>query len=118
MNIFEPTSEELKIYEIWLETLSINEREVMKKYKVWKLYKLKSTNQKITIYSVYLNDNDEVKLTVIVSSKYNLISFERQVFGIDPEDLEECDLPTEPVGAILTEEKDINEYIEIMKRLI
>ena len=46
-------------------------------------------------------------LTVVVSGKYNKIDFERKVFGIDPDDLNPCELPQEgePLGVALTAEE-------------
>ena len=43
-------------------------------------------------------------MTVNITGDFNLITFSRQVFGIDPADLEECALPTddEVVGEFLT----------------
>jgi hypothetical protein len=43
----------------------------------------------------------EVGFKVDVTGEYNLVAFERRVFGIKPEDLEECDLPGlhEPLGS-------------------
>ena len=45
-------------------------------------------------------------LKVQVNARYNFVAFERNVFGVDPEDLEECDLPAEadPVGSVLSQD--------------
>jgi len=34
-------------------------------------------------------------MTVNITGEYNTIIFPRQVFGISPDDLEECDLPAQ-----------------------
>lgn len=67
------------------------------------LFRLKSTGQRCTVYSY----NEAGTLTVSVTGQYNLIDFSRNVFGIAPEDLEECDLPAEDeeVGETETEEE-------------
>ena len=78
-----------------------------------RLYLMKSTDHRVTMYSYSENGT----VTVCVLADYNLIMFERKVFGIDPDDLVECDLPdaNESVGAILTEEKDILAYCEYIR---
>ena len=50
---------------------------------------------------IYEPKEGEPTLTVIVSGRFNYVAFERRVFGIKPEDLEECDLPRadEPLGS-------------------
>jgi hypothetical protein len=61
---------------------------------------MRSTGQRV--FPVSYSEDGTVR--VIVSGKYNLVSFEREVFGVEIDDLEECDLPgpDEPLGAILT----------------
>ena len=50
---------------------------------------MKSTGHRVTMYSYSENGT----VTVNVTGDYNVVVFERQVFGISPDDLEECDLP-------------------------
>ena len=63
------------------------------------LYKMKSTGRRVTIVSYAENRT----ITVAVTGDYNLVALERQVFGINPENLEECDLPgdDEPLGIVI-----------------
>jgi hypothetical protein len=65
-----------------------------------RLYRLKSSGHRGTIHSY----SEDGTVTIEVTGAYNLVIFERCVFGIKPEDLEECDLPTpdEPLGVLLT----------------
>lgn len=74
-----------------------------------RLYRMKSTGQRVTIHSY----SEDGTLTVNITGEYNLITFERSVFGVSPDDLVECDLPGhgEPLGAALTEQEDIDEFI-------
>jgi hypothetical protein len=67
------------------------------------LYRLKPTGQRVTIYSY----SEAGTVTVLVSGQYNLTDYERRVFGVNPDDLEECDLPgpNEPLGVLLNEEE-------------
>lgn len=64
------------------------------------LYLYKSTGQRVTIESYSENGT----VTVQVSGEYNLIEFERSVFGVPQDELEECDLPPadQPVGVVLS----------------
>jgi hypothetical protein len=77
------------------------------------LYRMKSTGHRVTLYSY----SEDGTVSVIVSGRYNLLTFERKVFGVNPDDLEECDFPPsdEPVGAMLTEDADVREFIDAAK---
>lgn len=78
-----------------------------------RLYRLKTSGHRVTLMSYF----EDRTVSVAVSGKYNAVIFERQVFGVKPEDLEECDLPTdsEPLGAVLTEHEDVETYIDAVK---
>lgn len=97
----------------WVGTLPENVQELCRKYPQNKLYRLKSTGHRVTIYSYSKNGT----LTVNVTGQYNLITFERQVFNVSPGDIEECDLPgdDEELGVMLTEEGEIDKFINFIK---
>ena len=78
-----------------------------------RLYRMKDSGHRVTVVSYSENRT----VTVAVSGRFNCLAFERQVFGIKPEELEECDIPTdeEPVGAMLTEREDVKAFIDGMK---
>ena len=80
------------------------------------LYRLKSTGSRVTIYS-YSETNT---VTVNITGQYNAHMMDRQVFGIDPDDLEECALPVadEPLGTLLTEDADVETYIDLVRPAI
>lgn len=65
-----------------------------------KLYRLKSSGHRVTIVSYEEHKNGTVGFKVHVSPEFNFVIFERVVFGIPADGLEECDLPStdEPVG--------------------
>jgi hypothetical protein len=46
--------------------------------------------------------------------------FDRGVFGIKPEDLEECDLPKpeESLGTFLTKQKDVENFCDAVRPII
>ena len=73
------------------------------------LYRLKSSNHRVFIYS-YLENGT---LIVVVSGQYNYIAFERRVFGINPDDLEECDLPREDVilGSADIDPEELHDFV-------
>ncbi len=82
----------------WLDERPLIVRNLANRFPPNKLYKIKSTKQRVTILSYY----EDGTLKVYVGSDYNAILFERQVFGIKPEDLEESALPsTDEITGIL-----------------
>lgn len=97
----------------WVESRPENIQELCRKVPASKLYRLKESGHRVTIYSYQENGT----VAVAVLGKYNLVAFERRVFGIKPEDLEECEFPTrdEPLGALLTKQEDIDAHIESIK---
>lgn len=93
----------------WLKSRPPVVKEIGERFPPNKLYRMKTTGQRVTMYSI--NENGTV--TVDISGQFNLIDFERRVFGVDPNNLEECDLPAsdEPVGTFCNEEQ-ANRLIE------
>ena len=78
-----------------------------------RLYLLKTSGHRVTLISYSENRT----VTVDVTGEFNALSFDRQVFGIKPEDLEECDLPgdDEPLGTMLTERDDVEAFIDAIR---
>jgi hypothetical protein len=72
---------------------------------------MKSTGHRVTLHSYRENGT----VTVDITGRYNLITFDRQVFGVDADDLVECDFPgsDEPIGTMLTEREEIEAFIEV-----
>lgn len=79
------------------------------------LYRMKSTKQRVFIIAYAENGT----LRVGVSGRYNLTLFEREVFGVLPGDLEECELPAEgeKLGILQTRE-ETEEMIEALRPLL
>lgn len=115
-NLFEFDEEKLKKWVEWLSTRPQIIKDLAEKFPPNKLYLLKTSNHRVTIRS-YVEDGT---LTVNVSGEFNSIMFDRGVFGIKPEDLAECDLPKkdEKLGTVLTEEKEIDNFIEAIRPLL
>jgi len=97
----------------WLQDRPQIIKDIAGKVPPGRLYLLKSSGHRVFPYSY----SEDGTLTVVVSGQFNSVVFERRVFGIDPEDLEECDLPdeSEMLGAMLTEDAEIEQFIETVK---
>lgn len=108
--IFNFTEDQQREYDAWLAQSSAEIRPLIERYPPYLLYRHKGTGQRMCILSY---DGDGT-LTVSVSAKYNRCVFEKNVFGVNPADLEECELPgpDEHVGAVLTEQKDVDAFID------
>jgi hypothetical protein len=89
----------------WLASRPQVIKDLGARFKPWKLYRMKSTGHRVFCLSFSENNT----ITVAVTGTYNLLSMERQVFGIEPDDLLECDLPgpEEVVGVYLTEDEQL-----------
>lgn len=97
MNILEPTPEQLTNWNEFVRGRPTRVREAIEKSDLapWKLYRLKSSGHRVTLYSIDEPEDPALPVTlkVDVLGRFNAIAFERRVFGIALEDLEECDLP-------------------------
>ena len=97
----------------WVATRPESVQKLCRQLPPNRLYRLKTSGHRVTLYS-YCEDGT---LTVEVSGEYNAVMFDRRVFGIKPEDLEECDLPKpgEPLGTILTDRKEVEAFCATMR---
>lgn len=102
--IMEPTPEQEAGYREWVAGRPAAVRAVAERFEPWSLYRMKKTGQRVTVQSFGEAEDGRVTLTVFVSAEYNLTLFERGVFGVDPDDLEPCDVPTEGelTGALMS----------------
>lgn len=105
--IFEPTKKQEQGYKKWVASRPPAIRAVAEKFEPWSLYRIKPDGHKVFILSFDESEDGKVTLTVVVSAKFNFLAFERRVFGINPNDLEPCELPgpDEIVGAAMTQEE-------------
>jgi len=93
-NFAEPTEEQRAGWAEWVAERPEAVRLVAEKFNPWALYRLKTSNHRVTLVSFdEPKDGSPVTLRVNVTGEFNRVAFERCVFGIKPEDLEECDLP-------------------------
>lgn len=100
----EPTDKARDGYKAWLAERPSHVRAVAERFEPWRLYRLKSTGHRVFPVAFSEHPDGRVTLTVCVHARFNSVMFERNVFGIDQDDLEECDLPLEgeEVGAIFS----------------
>jgi len=93
----EQTEEQRLAYEEWCAERPEAIRVVAEKFCPQKLYRIKSTGQRVIIESYFEPDEEHgVTLRVTVHPAFNPERFDIVpfgVYGIKPEDLEECDLP-------------------------
>lgn len=89
----------------WVSARPKNVQKLCRQFPPDRLYRLKPAGHRVTIFSYSENGT----ISVLVSGDYNAVLFERRVFGIDPNDIEECDTPspTERLGVVLKDEKVI-----------
>lgn len=99
----------------WVSTRPHVVQDLCRRFPPDRLYLLKSSGHRVTIYSY----SEHGTLTVVVSGQYNLLTFNRQVFGIDPVDLSECDMPAQDdcLGTVFTEQDDVDGYIDLLRKI-
>ena len=116
----EPKPGEWETWQAWLAERPAHVRAVAERFDPWSLYRLRTTGHRVMIMS-FCEHWGRITVTVGVTAKFNRLLHERQVFGIDPADLEPCDLPRpdEPVGAMLTQAEvhaNLEELEEIVRK--
>ena len=88
MNLYEPTEEQIRKWDEWVKERPECVRVVAERFKPWKLYRMKAGHR------VYLASFcEDGTMTVFVTGRFNFVAFDRRVFGVNPDDLTECDLP-------------------------
>lgn len=96
-NIIEPTEEKLKELEEWIKDRPQIIKDLYTRYPSYKLYQLdsdgcsKCLKRKVTIHSY----NIDGTITVNVPRAFNISLTDVSVPNIPPEQLTECDIPTE-----------------------
>jgi hypothetical protein len=117
--IQEPTDEQVNGYREWCESRPPAVRAVCERFEPWSLYRLKGTGDRCTICSFGEGKDGTVTLTVAITGEYNWTLFDREVFGINPDDLEPCELPgpDEITGTMLTAEQ-FEENIEAFRAIV
>jgi hypothetical protein len=86
------------VWRAWLDERPAAIKTMAQRHPPDRLYRMRSTGCRVTLHSY----SEDGTVTVFVGGQFNLVVFERRVFGVSPDDLEECDLPdeTERLGAL------------------
>lgn len=107
MAIVEPVDE--AALKVWAESRPPIVQALIRSHPPGRLYRIKTSGHRATLYAY----DEDGTIKVHVTGKYNLVAFDRTVFGVKPEDLEECELPGpgEILGTALTEDEDVNALI-------
>jgi hypothetical protein len=90
---FEPTPEQEAGWKEWVASRPDNVRVVAQRFEPFSLYRLKTSGHRVTVQSFGETVDGAILLTVNVSPEFNFIVVERDVFDVDPDDLEPCELP-------------------------
>ncbi|MGE0652020.1 MAG: hypothetical protein AB7P12_09745 [Alphaproteobacteria bacterium] len=89
-NIIEPTPELRADWKEWAKGRPTIVQENARKYPWWELFLLKTTGQRVSCMA-YAEDGT---VRVLIQPQFNsMLVHPREVFGIDPNDLEPCDIP-------------------------
>jgi hypothetical protein len=106
--VVQPTKEQEAEWREWVESRPPVVRAVAEKLDPWTLYRL-NCKHRVSIVSIF----EDGTVKVNISGRWNAIIAERQVFGIDPNDLEPCDPPgpDEPVGALM----DLEDAVRLIR---
>lgn len=102
-NWFEPDKDVVEDFYKWLESRPQAVREVARRFPPWELFRMQSTGHRVTVHGFSQHvDDGRITLMVDVTGRFNLVVMERRVFGVDPEDLEPCELPAkdEKLGSL------------------
>ncbi len=97
MAIYEEPGPEMRAkYAEWLATRPANVRAVAERLVPWELYRMKTTGQRCTVDKYAEELDGRVTLTVTIRAAVTpMAAFDYGVFGVDPDDLEACDVPTD-----------------------
>ena len=101
------------LWEEWVESRPPIVQKMARAYPPNRLYRLDPTGQRVTILAY----GEDGTVRVSVKGKYNFVLFNREVFGIDPANLEECELPKEDelLGTMFTEDEQVDELIGTLR---
>ncbi len=110
-----PTAEQEAGLAEWISERPSTVQAIAKRLDFYELFRMKSTGQRVVIHSI----SEDGTVTVNVTAKFNRLMFDRQVFGVNPDDLEPCDLPAkdEPLGSMMTQD-EVEENIDALRVLV
>ncbi len=93
----------------WVATLPENVQDVVRRLPPGRLYRFKTGRRHRCVPYSY---DDDGTIKVQVTGEFNLVIFDRTVFGVEPDDLEECDLPgpDEILGTGITDPAEVDAF--------
>lgn len=105
-----------KAWKAWVKKRPKAVRKMAEKWPPDRLYRMEPNGERVLLYSY----SEDGTVTVAITGEYNFVTFERQVFGVNPKSLTECDLPPpeEQVGAMLTEEAEIKAFVDVVRPIV
>ena len=111
--ILDWSPEQAQTWETWLRGRPAIIHTLAQRFPPYNLYRLKRTGQRCTIHSY----NEGGTLTVAVTGQWNQVMFDRHVFGVAPENLEEAELPgpDELHGTVLTDPEEIATFVDLTR---
>ena len=117
--IMEPTPEQEAGWRAWVASRPPAVRAAAERFDPLSVYRLKTSGQRVTLFSFSEAPDGTVTLTVNVTGAYNAVICDRGVFGIHPDDLEPCELPgpEEPVGTLLSP-TEVEQNIDTLRVMV
>ena len=110
-----PTPEQEKGWAEWVAARPDGVRQIAERFEPWSLYLLKTTGQRVTLASIF----EDGTVSVNVSGEFNFLMMDRNVFGINPDDLEPCDLPNEnEITGTLMSDEQVEENINTLRVMV
>jgi hypothetical protein len=100
------SEEQKKVWDEWVNSRPDVVKELCLKFPADRLYRIKDSGDRGTIHSY----DEDGTMTLIIDGTYSQVIFPKNVFGLNPEDIEECDLPKEELPGI-----DGNDPMPIIK---
>jgi hypothetical protein len=112
--VTEPSDEDIREWLKWVEERPEPVKSIAKRFDPWSLYRFRDGGQRATLVSISENGT----VTVRVTGEFNIVMFDRDVFGVNPDDLEPCDLPgpDEVLGTWMTP-TEVDENIDALRVL-
>lgn len=113
-NYAEPKPGAEEEYVAWCATRPDAVRVAAERLRPWRLYRMRSTGQRVVMHC-FEEHTDGSAATVKVAwlGRFDRVAFDQIIFGVDPADLEECDLPApgEKLGEIYDTREKQRDYI-------
>lgn len=109
-NAIEWTAEQRDYWDQWVASRPPVVRELAKKFPADRLYRIKKSGDRGKI-SAY---NEDGTITLAVDGTFCWVMFAKNVFGLHPDDIEECDLPgpDEKLGDFSAESEENRAYVD------